>query len=80
MYTVSGPVMYLSAQDAVHHDNDEALQWIKDSKEDLEECRAPVGDGEDGWHPSEGQEGQNYTGAPQWRPAGREGNRSQGQH
>lgn len=40
--------MYLSAQDAVHHDNNEAFQGIKDSKEDLEECGAPVGDGEDG--------------------------------
>lgn len=42
---VSGHVRYLSAQDAVHHDNNEAFQGIKDSKEDLEECGAPVGDG-----------------------------------
>lgn len=39
---------YLSAQDAVHHDDDEALQRVKHSEEDLEECRAPVGDGQDG--------------------------------
>lgn len=74
LYKVSGPVGYLSAQDAVHHDNDKAFQWIKDSKEDLEERRAPISDGEDSRHPCEGQEGQNYTGAPQWCPAGSETN------
>ena len=63
-------VRYLSAQDAVHHHYDEAFQRIKDSEEDLEECGAPVGDGQDGWHPGEGQEGQDHTGAPQGRPAG----------
>lgn len=67
---VRGGVKYLSAQDAVHHDNDEAFQGIEDSKEDLEECGAPVGDGEDGRHPCEGQEGQNHAGAPQGGPAG----------
>lgn len=80
IYKVSGHVRYLSAQDAVHHDNYEAFQWIKDSKEDLKECRAPVGDGEDSWHPCEGQEGQNYTGAPQWCPTRWKGKGSQGQY
>lgn len=63
-------MQYLSAQDAVHHHNDEAFQGVKDGKEDLEEGGAPVGDGQDGRHPREGQEGQNHTGAPQGGPAG----------
>lgn len=56
---------YLSTQDAVDHDDDETLQRVKDGKEDLEEGRAAVGDGQDGRHPGEGQEGQNHAGAPQ---------------
>lgn len=56
----------------MHHDYDEALQGIKDGKENLEECRAAVSDGEDRRHPREGQEGQDHTRAPQRRPAGRE--------
>lgn len=47
-YSGSDHARYLSAQDAVHHDNDEPFQRIKDSKENLEERRAPVSDGEDG--------------------------------
>lgn len=46
----------LSAQDAVHHDDDEAFEWVKDSKEDLEERGATVCDGQDRGHPGEGQE------------------------
>ncbi len=57
--------LYLSAQDAVNHDNDEALQRVEHGKEDLEEGGAAVGDGQDSGHPGEGQEGQNHAGAPQ---------------
>lgn len=70
MRTIRKESQYLSAQDAVHHDNNKAFQRIKDSKEDLEEGGASVGNGEDSRHPCEGQEGQNHTGAPQGRPAG----------
>lgn len=35
---------YLSTQDAVNHDNDETLQRVEHSKEDLEERRAAVSD------------------------------------
>lgn len=60
---------HLSAKDAVNHDNDETLQGVEDSEEDLEECGATVGDGQDSRHPGEGQEGQNHAGAPKWCPA-----------
>lgn len=49
----------------MNHDNDETLQRVEDSEEDLEEGRATVGDGQDSRHPGEGQEGQNNAGAPQ---------------
>lgn len=71
-------MMYLSAQDAMHHDDDEAFQRIKHSEQDLEEGGASVGDGQDSRHPGEGQERQNHTGAPQRRPGGWEGNSSPG--
>lgn len=29
-------IAHLSAQDAVHHDDDETLEWVKDGKKDLE--------------------------------------------
>ncbi len=54
----------------MNHDDDEALQRVEDGEEDLEEGGAAVGDGQDGRHPGEGQEGQNHAGAPQRRPAG----------
>lgn len=57
--------IYLSAQDAVHHDDDETLQRVEDGEENLKEGRAAVCDGQDGRHPGEGQEGQNHAGAPQ---------------
>lgn len=66
---------YLSAQNAVHHDNDEPLQWVEDGKEDLKEGWAAVCDGQDGRHPGEGQERQNHAGAPQWCPAAGENSR-----
>lgn len=46
---------HLSTQDAVHHDDDEALERVEDGKEDLEESRAPVCDGQHGRHPSQSQ-------------------------
>lgn len=49
----------------MNHDNDKSLQRVEDSKEDLEEGRAAVGNGQDGRHPGEGQERQNHAGAPQ---------------
>lgn len=55
------------------HDNDETLQGVEDGEEDLEECGATVGDGQDGRHPGEGQEGQNHAGAPERCPAGGDG-------
>ena len=66
----------------MHHDDDKALQRVEDSEEDLEERGAPVGDGQDGRHPGEGQQGQNHTGAPQGRPAGvrGKGDESQREH
>lgn len=76
----SVPIIYLSAKDAVNHDNDKAFQWIKHSKKDLEERRTPVGDGQDSWHPRESQEWQYHTGAPQWRPTEWKGNCSQEQY
>lgn len=59
----------------MNHDNDETLQRVEDSEEDLEEGGAAVGDGQHSGHPGEGQEGQNHAGAPQRCPAGRENNR-----
>lgn len=64
---------YLSTQDAVDHDNDEALQRVEDGEEDLEEGRAAVCDGQDSGHPGEGQERQNDTGTPQRCPEGEGG-------
>lgn len=61
---------YLPPQDAVHHDDNEALQRVEDGEEDLEEGGAPVGDGEHGGHPGECQQGEHHTRAPQGRPAG----------
>ena len=49
----------------MHHDDDETLQRVEDGEEDLEEGGAAVGDGQDGGHPGEGQEGQNHARAPQ---------------
>lgn len=49
----------------MNHDNDETLQRVEDSKEDLEKGRAAVCDGQDSRHPGEGQERQNHTRAPQ---------------
>lgn len=69
------PPSYLSAKDAVNHDDDETFQRVENGEEDLEEGGAAVGDGQDGRHPGEGQQGQNHTGAPEWRPEGSE-NRS----
>lgn len=65
---------YLSAKDAVNHDDDEALQRVENGKEDLEEGRSAVGDGEHGGHPGEGQQRQDHAGAPQRRPVGQERN------
>lgn len=56
----------------MNHDNDETLQRVEDSEEDLEEGGATVCDGQDSRHPGEGQERQNHAGAPQRRPAGPE--------
>lgn len=61
---------YLSAQDAVNHHNDKTFQGVENGKKDLEKGRAAVGDGQDSWHPGEGQERQDHTGAPQWCPEG----------
>lgn len=49
--------LYLSAKDAVNHDDDETLQRVEDGEEDLEKGGAAVGDGQDGRHPGEGQQG-----------------------
>lgn len=56
---------YLSAKDAVNHDDDETFQRVEDGEQDLEEGGAAVSDGQDGRHPGEGQQGQNHTGAPE---------------
>lgn len=63
------PPAHLSAQDAVHHDDDEALQRVEDREEDLEEGGAAVGDGEHGRHPGQRQQRQHHAGAPQRGPA-----------
>lgn len=71
----SGKVLlfpYLSAEDAVNHDDDETFQRVEDGEEDLEEGGAAVRDGQHGRHPGEGQQGQNHTGAPERRPEGLE--------
>ena len=60
---------YLSAQDAVHHDDDKTLQGVEDGEEDLEQSRAAVRDGQHGGHPGQGEQWQHHTGAPQRRPA-----------
>ena len=60
----------LAAQDAVHHDNDESLQGVEDSEEDLEESGAAVRDGQHRRHPGQRQEREDHAGAPQRRPAG----------
>lgn len=62
---------HLSAQDAVHHDDDEALQRVEDGEEDLEEGRPAVGDGEHGRHPGQRQQRQHHAGAPQRSPGDR---------
>lgn len=54
----------------MHHDDDEALQRIKDSEENLKEDGALVCHGEHGRHPGEGQQGQDHAGAPQGGPGG----------
>lgn len=59
---------HLSSQNAVNHDNDEALQGVKDCEEDLEESRTAVGDGQHCRHPGEGQQRKDYTGAPEGCP------------
>ena len=59
------PPPYLSAQDAVNHDDDETFQRDEDGKEDLEKGGAAVSDGQHSRHPGEGQQGQNHTGAPE---------------
>ena len=64
-----GVEAYLSAQDAVHHDDDKALQGVEDGEEDLEQGRATVRDGQHGGHPGQGEQWQHHTGAPQRRPA-----------
>lgn len=61
------PFLHLSAQDAVDHDDDETFQGVKDGKEDLEEGRAAVSDGEHGGHPGERQERENNAGTPERR-------------
>lgn len=68
------PLAHLSAQEAVHSDDDEALDGVEDGEEDLEEDGAPVGHGEHGRHPGQRQQGKDHAGAPQRCPgAGREG-------
>lgn len=69
---VNAPPPYLSAKDAMNHDDDETLQRVEDGKQDLEEGGAAVSDGQDRRHPGEGQQGQNHTGAPQRCPGGLE--------
>lgn len=64
--------LYLSAKDAMNHDDDETFQRVEDGKQDLEEGGAAVRDGQDSRHPGEGQQGQNHTGAPEWCPEGLE--------
>lgn len=59
---------HLSSKNAVDHHNDEALQGVKHCKEDLEEGRTAVGDSQHGRHPGEGQQREDYTGAPEGRP------------
>lgn len=54
----------------MNHDDDEALQRVENGKEDLEEGRAAVCDGEHGGHPGESQQRQDHTGAPQRCPVG----------
>lgn len=63
---------HLSSKDAVNHHNDEALQGVKHCEEDLEESRTAVGDGQHCRHPGEGQQRQDYTGAPEGCPGRRE--------
>lgn len=60
--------MNLSAQDAVHHDDDKTLQRVKDGEEDLKEDGALVCHGEHRRHPGESQQRQDHTGAPQGCP------------
>lgn len=64
---------YLSAQDAVHHDDDKTLQRVKDGEEDLKEDGALVCHGEHGRHPGESQQRQDHAGAPERRPEAGEG-------
>lgn len=59
---------YLSAQDAVHHDDDKTLQRVKDGEENLKKDGALVGHGEHRRHPGESQQRQDHTGAPERRP------------
>lgn len=51
--TVLPIIAHLSAQDAVHHHNDKALEGIKDGEEDLEESWAAVSYGQHCRHPGE---------------------------
>lgn len=53
----------------MHHHDDEALQRVEDSKEDLEEGGPAVGDGEHSGHPGQRQQRQHHAGAPQRGPA-----------
>lgn len=68
-----GSGSHLPPQDAVHHDDDEALQRVEDGEEDLKEDGALVRHGEHGRHPGESQQGQDHAGAPQRCPGGRVG-------
>lgn len=54
-------VMHLSAQDAVHHDDDKTLQGVEDGEEDLKEDGALVCHGEHRRHPGESQQRQDHT-------------------
>lgn len=62
------PPSYLPAQDAVYHDDDEALQRVEDGKEDLKEDGTLVRHGQHRRHPGEGQQRQDHAGAPERRP------------
>lgn len=76
MQQMKTPPSHLPPEDAVDHDDDKPLQGVEDGKKDLEERRAPVGDGQDCRHPGESQQGQHHTGAPEGCP-GREKERAQ---